>query len=43
MADHPKQSGAELFIVDNADDDWKVRRYLRDCDRLQPKYMMLGR
>ena len=27
------KSGAELFIVDNADDDWKVQRYLRDwCD-----------
>jgi superfamily II DNA or RNA helicase len=25
--------GSELFIVDNADDDWKVHRYLRDwCD-----------
>jgi len=27
------KSGAELFIVDNADDQWKVQRYLRDwCD-----------
>ena len=27
------KSGAELFIVDNADDHWKVQRYLRDwCD-----------
>ncbi len=26
-------SGAELFIVDNADDQWKVQRYLNDwCD-----------
>jgi hypothetical protein len=29
MTRHPKKSGAELFIVDNAD-DWKVQRYLRD-------------
>jgi len=28
-----KRSGSELFIVDNADDDWKVHRYLHDwCD-----------
>lgn len=29
----PKQtssSGGELFIVDNSDSDWKVRRYLHD-------------
>ena len=27
------KSGGELFIVDNADDDWKVQRYLHDwCD-----------
>ncbi|HDQ74207.1 MAG TPA: helicase [Chloroflexi bacterium] len=26
-------SGAELFIIDNADDQWKVQRYLHDwCD-----------
>ncbi len=24
------QAGAELFIVDNSDADWKVRRYLHD-------------
>ena len=28
-----KRSGSELFIVDNADDDWQVHRYLHDwCD-----------
>jgi hypothetical protein len=28
-----RRSGSELFIIDNADDDWKVRRYLHDwCD-----------
>jgi hypothetical protein len=33
MADNPKKSGGELFIVDNADDDWKVQHYLHDwCD-----------
>src|SRR6266850_2153859 len=27
------KTGSELFIVDNSDTDWKVRRYLRDwCD-----------
>jgi hypothetical protein len=27
------QSGSELFIVDNSDDDWKALRYLHDwCD-----------
>lgn len=30
MVDNPKKSGGELFIVDNADDDWKVQRYLHD-------------
>ena len=33
MTDKPKKSGGELFIVDNADDQWKVQRYLHDwCD-----------
>ena len=33
MTDKPKKSGSELFIVDNADDQWKVQRYLHDwCD-----------
>ena len=26
----PKQPGGDLFIVDNSDQDWKVRRYLHD-------------
>jgi superfamily II DNA or RNA helicase len=30
MTDKPKKSGGELFIVDNADDQWKVQRYLHD-------------
>ncbi|MGD8624351.1 MAG: hypothetical protein PVF47_14580 [Anaerolineae bacterium] len=30
MTDKPKRSGGELFIVDNADDDWQVHRYLHD-------------
>ena len=27
-------AGSELFIVDNSDDDWKVRRYLHDWCQL---------
>ena len=30
MIDKPKKSGGDLFIVDNADDQWKVQRYLHD-------------
>lgn len=30
MTENPKRSGGELFIVDNADDHWKVHRYLHD-------------
>jgi hypothetical protein len=30
MTENPKKTGSELFIVDNADDDWKVQRYLHD-------------
>ena len=26
----PKQPGGDLLIVDNADEDWKVSRYLHD-------------
>ena len=33
MTSKPQKTGSELFIVDNADDDWKVHRYLHDwCD-----------
>ena len=30
MAQEPRQEGGDLFIVDNSDQDWKVRRYLHD-------------
>jgi superfamily II DNA or RNA helicase len=30
MTPRPRQTGGELFIVDNADDHWKVHRYLHD-------------
>jgi hypothetical protein len=30
MTQVPKRSGSELFVVDNADDQWKVHRYLHD-------------
>lgn len=33
MTDKSQRTGGELFIVDNADERWKVQRYLRDwCD-----------
>ena len=33
MTHTQKKSGGDIFIVDNADDQWKVQRYLRDwCD-----------
>ena len=38
----PKRSspvtGSELFIVDNSQDDWKVRRYLRDWCQLSKQF-----
>jgi HKD family nuclease/superfamily II DNA or RNA helicase len=30
MAPESRQQGGDLFIVDNGDQDWKVRRYLHD-------------
>jgi len=27
--DAPKRQGGDLFIVDNSDSDWKVKRYLQ--------------
>ena len=30
MTAKPSSEGSDLFIVDNSDDDWKVRRYLHD-------------
>jgi hypothetical protein len=33
MSDTSKRTGGELFIIDNADDQWKAHRYLHDwCD-----------
>ena len=34
MPKRTSQSGSELFIVDNSDDDWKVARYLHDWCQL---------
>ncbi|MBX7134177.1 MAG: hypothetical protein K1X67_16010 [Fimbriimonadaceae bacterium] len=31
-------TGSELFIVDNSDDDWKVRRYLHDWCQLSRQF-----
>jgi len=33
----PKPAGGDLFIVDNSDADWKVRRYLRDWCQLSER------
>jgi hypothetical protein len=30
MPQEPRPQGGDLFIVDNSDQDWKVRRYLHD-------------
>jgi hypothetical protein len=30
LSDERKKQGGELFIVDNSDADWKVRRYLQE-------------
>jgi len=30
----PKKPGSDLFIVDNNDEDWKVREYLHDWCQL---------
>ena len=30
----PKKSGTDLFIIDNSDEDWKVRDYLHDWCQL---------
>ena len=30
MPDTPKETGADLFIIDNTDKDWKVVNYLRE-------------
>ena len=30
MPKRTSKAGSELFIVDNSDADWKVRRYLHD-------------
>jgi superfamily II DNA or RNA helicase len=32
--ERPRRGGSELFIVDNGDDDWKVRDYLREWAEL---------
>lgn len=34
MAQDTKPQGGDLFIVDNSDKDWKVRRYLHDWTEL---------
>ena len=34
MTQDAKPQGGDLFIVDNSDKDWKVRRYLHDWTEL---------
>lgn len=34
----PQRSGGDLFIVDNSDDDWKVRDYLREWTEISVSF-----
>ena len=37
--DRPNEkSGGDLFIVDNSDSDWKVRRYLHDWTEIAQSF-----
>jgi beta-phosphoglucomutase-like phosphatase (HAD superfamily) len=38
MTESSKQSGSDLFIVDNSDSDWKVRDYLKEWAELAHKF-----
>ena len=39
---HTQHRASELFIVDNADDDWKVERYLHDWCDIATAYFEIG-
>ncbi|MEW6126919.1 MAG: helicase-related protein [Acidobacteriota bacterium] len=38
MSEQKSKSGAELFIVDNSDDDWKVRDYLKEWAEISHQF-----
>jgi hypothetical protein len=38
MPTRTSQAGSELFIVDNSDEDWKVRRYLHDWCQISSRF-----
>jgi superfamily II DNA or RNA helicase len=38
MAQEPKLQGGDLFIVDNSNQDWKVRRYLHDWTEIAKNF-----
>ena len=38
MKEEKKQTGSDLFIVDNSDQDWKVRNYLHEWSDLANKF-----
>src|SRR5271157_703474 len=38
MAQEAKSQGGDLFIVDNSDQDWKVRRYLHDWTEIASSF-----
>jgi superfamily II DNA or RNA helicase len=38
MPTRTSQAGSELFIVDNSDEDWKVRRYLNDWCQISKRF-----
>ena len=38
MVTDTKKTGADLFIVDNSDQDWKVKEYLREWTDIAHKF-----
>lgn len=38
MTEHPRPQGGDVFIVDNSDSDWKVRRYLYDWAEISTSF-----
>jgi superfamily II DNA or RNA helicase len=38
MPDEPKKTGADLFIVDNSDENWKVANYLREWASISSQF-----
>src|SRR5262245_31583889 len=38
MTEHNKPQGGDVFIVDNSDSDWKVRRYLSDWAEISTSF-----